>query len=135
MLIAISVDLLTVLARLLKICSLVCSGIVLVSFLLFAYDQTSGASKHQVTALAGGPNQTASGVVVTSESTHAVAHKGQPRRFIDAVAHDLTGPFRSLVQGDSQWAVWLVSTALAILVYGFGLGFAARIIRLSSPTG
>jgi hypothetical protein len=119
-------------SRFLLICSLVCSAIVLVSFVLFAYDQTSGASKHQVASLAGGPNQTASGVVVTSESTHAVVHKGQPRRFIDGAARELTAPFRAFMEGDSQWAVWLVSTALAVLVYGFGLSLVARFVRVAT---
>lgn len=122
MLIAVSVDLWVVISRVLLICSLACCGIVLASFALFAYDQTSGASKHQVASLNGSASNSA--------SRPAAKHEAEPRRFIDGAAHALTSPFRSLLQSNSQWAVWGFATVLALLVYGLGLGLLSRAIRL-----
>ena len=123
MLIAISVDLWTVVSSALKVVSIVCCALVVVSFALFAYDQASASSKGQVAA------------VVTaryaSTGNPVPRHPAQPRRFIDGAAHVLTSPFRSLVHGDSAWAVWISSTVLALLLYGVGLGFLARFIRMA----
>ena len=108
-------------SRLLFWVSLVSCLLVLASFVLFVYDQASGADKHQLAELTGQSNGTTS-------SRGLDRH--QPRRFIDGAAHVLTSPFRLLVAGDSIWAVWISSTVLALLVYGLGLGFLSRVARL-----
>lgn len=91
----------------------------LASFALFAIDQASGASKHQVAAL-GGP---------VSDQT-ASQRPGQPRRFIDGAASVLTSPFRSVIHsGSSEWGAEIEYTLLAVIVYGFGIGFLARWAR------
>jgi hypothetical protein len=102
--------------------ALICSGLVLASFGLFAHDQISGASQHQVTEIASGA-PTSPGV------TPVNPHHAQPRRFIDGAAHTLTAPFRSLFQSSSQWAQRGFVTICALLLYGFGLGFLARYSR------
>jgi hypothetical protein len=102
--------------------SCVCCGLVLVSFGLFARDQLAGASANQQNAIA-----------TNSPTTPAVApsgtHHGQPRAFIDKVAHDLTAPFTSLVHSTNQWVVHGIPTFVGVLLYGFGLGFLARYSR------
>lgn len=107
--------------RTLRFASFVCCGFVLVSFVLFARDQMAGASANQQNA-----------IVSNKPTTPAVApssHHGQPRRFIDGVAHDLTSPFSSIVQSHDQWVTHLIPTFFGLLVYGFGLGFLARYSR------
>lgn len=98
-----------------------CSLLALVSFGLFARDQLAGASKHQQNELVA---------TVPAATARVKVHRtAQPRRFIDGAAKVLTSPFSSIVQSDSQWALHAVPTALALLVYGFGLGYLARYSR------
>ena len=52
--------------------------------------------------------------------------KGQPAKFIDGAAAELTSPFRSLIKTNSVWVLEIVPTLLALLVYGVGLGYLAR---------
>jgi hypothetical protein len=124
MLIAPGVDPRAVLSRALIWCALICCTLVALSFVLFALDQVSHASKQQVNQLANG--------TASSSTTHAASTSpGQPRRFIDDAARTLTSPFRSVVGSNSQWSVELASTLLALLVYGLGLGYLARYSRVT----
>ena len=106
----------------LKLVSVICTFFVLVSFGLFAYDQASVNSKAQATSVTTG--------TYVNKGNALPHHPAQPRRLIDGAAHTLTAPFRALVKGDSLWAVWITSTLLGVLVYGVGLGFVARFVRL-----
>lgn len=108
-------------SRVLAVASVASCALCLVSFGLFAYDQAAGAGRNQIATLTGQP---------ALHPGARAARESQPRRFIDGAARTLTSPFRSLVQSDSKWAVWISSTAIALLVYGFGLGFLARLVRL-----
>jgi hypothetical protein len=113
-----AVDDASVIHRLLTSVSLVCCTLVCLSFVLFAHDQIAGASKRQTSELVAGS---------TSPTAPAPAHKvGQPRRFIDAAAGDLTSPFDSIVRSDNDWVRRGFPAALALLVYGLGLGMASR---------
>ena len=104
----------------LALCSLVCCGLVVASFTLFAVDQANGASKHQVAEIAGGtPSR-------TGTSTVADPHPGQPRRFIDDAARTLTAPFRAVLHSGSDWVQHGFVTVCALLLYGLGLGYVAR---------
>jgi hypothetical protein len=123
MLIRPAVDATGVLSRALTVAALICCTLVGLSFALFAIDQASRASKQQVNALA---TQSSSGTASQSPVSH-----GQPRRFIDDAARSLTSPFRSLIGSSSQWSLEGVSTALALLVYGVGLGYLARYARMT----
>jgi hypothetical protein len=109
--------------RVLALTAYVCCGLVIASFALFARDQLAGASKNQQTEINTG------GAQAGSSGTPTVHHHAQPRRFIDGAASALTSPFRSLVHSDSAWVTHGVSTFLALLVYGAGLGFLARYSR------
>jgi hypothetical protein len=124
MLIVPGVDPSAVLSRALIWCALICCTLVALSFVLFALDQVSHASKQQVNQLATG--------TASPSTTHATSTSpGQPRRFIDDAARTLTSPFRSLVGSNSQWSMELASTLLALLVYGLGLGYLARYSRVT----
>ena len=101
------------------LCSYICCALVIASFAMFARDQISGASKHQVAQIASG--------TPTSPGVTPVAHRpGEVRRVIDETARALTSPFRSVFQSSSQWAEQIFALVCAIVVYGVGLGYLAR---------
>jgi hypothetical protein len=108
-----------VIHRLLVWAALICSAFVVASFALFVHDQAAAGSQHQQSELVGS----------TTTTLPAPTHHGQPRRFIDGAASELESPFRSLVHSSNVWATHGVPTVLALVVYGFGLGFLARYSR------
>jgi hypothetical protein len=107
-----------VISRALKVCSFVCCALVLASFGLFAISQASGASEQQVAALS-----------TTVPTAARVRPPGQPKRSIDDAARFLTGPFRGFLPASSEWATEIAGTLLALILYGFGLGYLARWAR------
>jgi hypothetical protein len=114
------------LATLLRLGSRLACLIVVVSFVIFVVERTSSASSHQQNAITG----TASGVAAPTVASKP-AHEGAVHRVIDEVAGDLTSPFSGITAGStSQWAIRGVGTLMALLVYGIGVGFLARILRL-----
>jgi hypothetical protein len=108
-----------VLHRALVLTSLACCVLLLASFALFAHDQAAGASVHQQNELASTP-------AVSPNPPSSTQRHGQPRRFIDGAAGNLTAPFSSIVKSSSPWVAHGVPTLIALLVYGVGLGFVAR---------
>ena len=107
--------------RALHFLSLFCCLIIAASFVLFAHDRVAGATLHQ-TELIG------SGTPVAAKTTTRRSRRSasQPRRFIDGVDKNLVSPFTSIVQSSNPWVQQGVPAALALVVYGFGLGFFAR---------
>ncbi len=109
----------------LRIASRVACLIVIVSFGLFVIDQTSNASTHQQEALNGtngGP---------TSKPAAPPGKEGETHKVIDEVADKLTSPFSGITAGStSQWVIRGVGTVMALLIYGVGIGFLARVLRL-----
>src|SRR4029077_16671957 len=94
------------------------------SFGLYAVNQTNTASAHQQESLAS--NGAEARVVTTSETTT----KGV-RAVIDEVAKTLTPPFKGVTaSSNSEWVKRGAGMGFALLVYGFGLGFLARFIRV-----
>jgi hypothetical protein len=108
-------------AALLRWVSRILCLIVIASFVLFAVNQTGTASTHQQQAVLTGSEST----------TTSAAHESSGRKTIEEVADKLTSPFSGVTAGStSQWAVRGVGTVLALLVYGIGLGYLARVLRL-----
>jgi hypothetical protein len=105
--------------RVIRTVSIVTSVLVIVSFAFFAADQFGGASARQQEALGQSDDV----------SRPALNAHAQPRRFVDGSAHVLLSPFASLDAAGGEWAQRTLPTALALLVYGFGLGFLARSAR------
>jgi len=122
MLTRLAADPVTVVYRTLSLVSVVCCGLVVLSFAMFANDQLSSASHHQVAEITRG--------VGTPSRPPAVHEPGQPGRFIDGVANRLTAPFRMIVESDNQWVQHGLETVFALAVYGVGLGFLARYSRV-----
>jgi len=112
-----------VISRSLRLASLVCCGLVVMSFAMFARDQMAGASEHQQTELVAGAN--------TSTAPVAITHKhSQPRRFIDGAAKTLTSPFSAVVKSSNPWVDHGLPTILALVAYGVGLGYLARFVSV-----
>ena len=116
------------LSTLLRLASRVACLIVAVSFLLFALDQTSSASKHQQNEL----NEVAPATAArTPTPTPAKQSESSLREAIDETSSKLTSPFKGATSGwHNQWAIRGVQLLLALLVYGFGLGYLARTMRV-----
>jgi hypothetical protein len=118
------------LASLLKLASLAICLVVIASFALFVVNRTGSASQHQQQEL-NGETATAGGEGQTGVAADTGGRKGSVRRTIDEVSEAVTSPFSSLTEGSSsQWLIHAVDLLLALLVYGFGLGYVARAIRV-----
>lgn len=110
------------LAKLLGWASVAACLIVTASFAIFAVNQTGSASARQQEEVFGKPR---------ASSGQSAARKGTVRRTIDDVAGELTSPFSSITAGSSsEWVVHGVNLLGALIVYGLGLGYVARVIRI-----
>jgi hypothetical protein len=101
--------------------------IVVVSFALFAIDEAGNASAHQQNEVnASAPAGTAPPPKSTKKK-----HESEIRTTIDEASSTITSPFNGVVAGiHNEWASRGVLLALALLVYGFGLGYLARMLRV-----
>ncbi len=117
------------LASVLKLASIVLCAIVIVSFALFVVNRTSSASQHQTQKLNG--ETTLAGEHETGLAPDSGGGKGSLRRTIDEASEAITSPFSGVTEGSSsEWLIRGVDLLLALLVYGLGLGFVARAIRV-----
>jgi hypothetical protein len=118
---------LSLVVRLLRLASLVICLIVIASFAIFVVNQTSSASTHQqeeITGPAASPRSPGS-------SKTSSPHESTLHKTIDDASNELTSPFSGITSGSSsEWAIRGVNLLLSLLVYGFGLGFLARMIRV-----
>jgi hypothetical protein len=118
-----------VLEGLLRTVSIVASAIVLLSFALFAIDETRDASEQSAAGIAGLEATRQSDPSGRQERARERAHS-RTREAIDDADDVLVAPFASIVSGsDSAWARRGVPTLIALVLYGFGLSFLARFAR------
>lgn len=115
-------------ARVLRLVSIAICLIAIAWFASFALDQTSSASNHQQAEVnAAGPPG------LSTETTRS-SKPGKESGFheaLDKVSSALTSPFSGVTSNStSQWTIHVVDTLLMLLVYGLGLGFLARVMRL-----
>jgi hypothetical protein len=111
----------SLLAMLLRLVSRAACLVVLASFAIFVVHQTSKASTHQQEEVHGAP----------AAETKSAGHESGLHKTIDKVAKKLTSPFSGITSGSSsQWVIRGVGTLMALLVYGIGLGFVARVLRV-----
>lgn len=94
--------------------------IVIAWFVVFVADQSTQAAKQQVDKLGSNLRQP------------APEHKKQSsaRKALDEAAKAITSPFAGLTSHSSAWLSHGADTLLALLIYGFGVGFLARLVRL-----
>jgi hypothetical protein len=118
------------LTRGLHLLSIVICLIAIASFTLFALNQTSTASAHQQEVLNSIAPPAATPASVTPPKT-SPAHVGSVRKAIDEVSEAVTSPFSGVTSSTtSEWTKRGASLLFALIVYGFGLGFLARFIRV-----
>jgi hypothetical protein len=115
------------LSTLLRLASRIACLIVAVSFVLFVVDQAGSASTHQQNELnEAAPATSRAPALPTTKHSESSA-----REAIDEASSTLTSPFKGATAGsNNQWAIRGVSLVLALLVYGFGVGFLARMLRM-----
>jgi hypothetical protein len=110
-----------VIVRLLRIVSLMICLIVIASFTIFVVDESKTASAHQTQEISGGP----------SPISKSSERPGSVHKAIDEASEKLTSPFAGLVSGSSsEWLIRGVKLVLALAVYGFGVGYLARVLRV-----
>lgn len=103
-----------------RLASIVICLVAVVSFTLFAVNQTGNASTHQQQEL---------NAEATAPATPP--KESSLRRSVDDVSEAIASPFSAVTAGSSsQWLIRGVNLLLVLLVYGFGLGFLARLIRV-----
>lgn len=113
-------------ARAMRLASIAISVIAVLYFVAFALDQTSSASSHQQAEVSadepGGGSSTGA-----SAKKESGLHEA-----IDKVFAKLASPFSGVMSDTSgAWAIHIVDTLLVLAIYGFGLAFLARLLKLA----
>lgn len=116
-------------ARILRLGSIVICTIAVLYFAAFALDQTGTASSHQQAEVsAAGP----AGATSESSTTQAKQESGV-HEAIDKAFAELASPFSGVTSGTSgAWTIHIANTLLVLIVYGFGLAFLARLLKLGA---
>lgn len=97
--------------------------IVIAWFIVFAVGQSKEASTHQLNEVATATNGT--------ERQIAEPPAKGVKKTLDEAANAITSPFASIASSSSSaWLVHGVDTMLALLIYGLGVGFLVRILRV-----
>jgi hypothetical protein len=115
-----------VLERVLRIAAMLVSVVIVLSFVLFAIDELNGASQRNEAKLAQDLEANPPPAVERQrEKDH-----GTIRETIDDANDVVVSPFQGITSSnDSVWVQRGVPALLALLVFGFGLGFLARYTR------
>ena len=117
------------LAGLLRALSVVASAIVLLSFGLFALDETRAASQRSASEIAGLRASRSADPDPTEERARERAHSSV-RELIDDADDILIAPFAwAAPGGGGKWAQRGIPAVLALIAYGFLLPFLARYLQ------
>jgi hypothetical protein len=108
---------------LLRCASLLACLLVVVSFVMFALDQAGASSTISANEAAGHSATYSAPSAQTGKQTAL-------RRDIDKVSAKITSPFKSFTDWGSQWAVRIVQMLIALALYGFGIGYLFRYVRV-----
>jgi len=107
-------------AGLVRAASLLACVIVAMSFILFATHQADGATGNQIAELGN-----------TSVVAKDDADKPSPvRQAITNASNTLTSPFSNVLGSDKAWPIHLSQLIIALLLYGFGVSYAMRWVRM-----
>src|SRR5262249_1131833 len=121
----------SLLSRTLHLASVFICLIVIASFTVFAVNQTSSASAHQQEVLNDEVAKPTTASVSGASTRPSPSHKSGVHEAIDGAFKAFTSPFDGLTAGwSSEWLVRSANLGLALLLYGFGLGYLARLIRV-----
>jgi hypothetical protein len=114
---------------------LACAFVTL-SFLYFAVDQTSTASKNQANAITNeAPEVKAESITKLPNPPPAVEkvreqENDKVHEFVDDVDDVLLAPFTGISNSSSIWVRRLIPLGLALLIYGLGGLYLARALGL-----
>jgi hypothetical protein len=104
-------------ASALRIASIAATAVLLLSFGLFAVDQSKASSEHTVAKLGGIDDPSpADGDERLREHEH-----GSAREYIDDANDVLVSPFADFVSSDNSWVERGVPMLLGLLLWGLGL--------------
>jgi hypothetical protein len=122
-------------AALIRWLAIFASAFVALSFLYFAVNQTSNASRNQVNAIVGGSGvkaESATKVPNPPKDVEQVREQENDKlhEFVDDVDDVLLSPFTGIVDSDSIWVLRLIPLGLALLIYGIGGLYLARALGL-----
>jgi len=113
----------------LRTLAVVTSLIALVSFGLFALDEVGAESEKTARATAGEEAAATADPSPRQERARERAH-GNVREVIDDANDIVTKPFAWVVESSgSKWVQRGVPMLLVLVVFGFGLGYLARVLR------
>jgi hypothetical protein len=116
-----------------RLVAIVCSGIVLLGFGLFAVDEMGRGSQNQQNALAaeleGGSDSPPATIAPSAkEELLREQRNGSLREAIDDANDVLLAPLSGLVDSDNVWVTNGVPTVLGLLIYGLLLGLMANLL-------
>jgi hypothetical protein len=112
--------------KLVRIASMLTCLIVAASFVVFAVEQTGSASSHQQALITNSP-----GAGAPRTSGDSGSHESSARKLLDEASTDLTSPFAGAVSGaHSEWVSRGGRLLLTLAIYGFGVGFLARVLTV-----
>ncbi|MGI8557257.1 MAG: hypothetical protein ACR2ND_02940 [Solirubrobacteraceae bacterium] len=112
--------------RILRLLAILACGFLLASLGLFAVDQSGSASQQAQAEV------NASGARALGPAVSVSAHHTALRSAIDDAAATLASPFEGFAPAArGSWGDRIFTTALGLLLYGFGLGAIARSIALA----
>jgi hypothetical protein len=120
-----------VIAVILRWAAILSSSFIALSFLFFAADQTSNASKNSVAGITGASNVNAESVTKLPNPPRSVEKLREQENdgfheFVDDVDDILLSPFTSITNSDSIWIRRIVPALIALLLYGLGGMYLAR---------
>lgn len=118
---------------LLRYTSIAVSAIVVLSFAMFATDQSQASSAKEVQTLGSETGTTTSPQQQQPAPAPAKQH-GQPRKAIDDADQQILKPFNGVVSGSqSEWVKKGVPSLLALVVFGFLLNLIAGYLPKPAP--
>jgi hypothetical protein len=127
-----------VVSSLLRIASILCSAVLVLSFGAFASDQAGAGSKQTVAAIttadaseqvAPAPNLDQPSPNAETERVREKSHS-PVREKLDDANDALVAPFKGVSASGSIWTQRIVAALLALLVFGVGLHYLARLAAL-----
>ena len=109
--------------------AIVCSILVISGWGLFAIDEARSASDQTAQEVAGQRAATQADPSPREERARERAH-GDVREGIDDANDVLLAPFAGITDSsNSKWTRRSIPALIALIVYGFGLGYLARFAR------
>jgi len=110
--------------------AIIVSAIVLVSFGLFAIDQTREASTDTRAQIADSNQANDPGAAAAAEKAkERTTQHSEVRTKIDEANDAITSPFEGIVTSDNIWVERTIPALLALLLFGVGLGYLARFMQ------